>query len=35
MLILLALLAAVVVVCFQWVFPTISPLMPFNDTTVE
>jgi hypothetical protein len=21
-------------VCFTWVFPAISPLMPFNNTTV-
>ena len=28
------LIAAVLVVCFLWVFPAVSPLMPFNDTTV-
>lgn len=31
---LLILFAAVVFVCFQWVFPAIAPLMPFNDNTV-
>ncbi|GEL96095.1 hypothetical protein [Cellulomonas composti] len=31
---LVALAAAVVVVCFAWVFPAIAPYMPFNDTTV-
>ena len=25
---------AVLVVCFAWVFPALSPHMPFNDTTV-
>ncbi len=25
----------VVVVCFLWVFPTIAPLMPFNDNTIQ
>lgn len=29
------LLVAVVAVLFNWVFPAIAPLMPFNDTTVE
>lgn len=29
------LLLAVVVVCFQWVFPAIAPLVPFNDGTVD
>lgn len=29
------LVAGVLVVCFLWVFPAVSPLMPFNDTTVE
>lgn len=33
-LIVLALVAAVLVACFLWVFPAVSPLMPFNDTTV-
>ena len=35
LLIVLALLAGVAVACFNWVFPTISPFMPFNDTTVS
>ena len=26
--------AAVLAACFLWLFPAISPLMPFNDTTV-
>jgi len=30
----LVLVAALLVVCFLWLFPIISPLMPFNDTTV-
>ncbi len=34
-LIALVLVAAVLAACFLWVFPAISPLMPFNDTTVE
>lgn len=34
-LILLALAAAVVVVCFAWVFPAVAPHMPFNDITIE
>ena len=21
-------------ICFEWVFPALSPFMPFNDTTV-
>ena len=33
-LVVVLLLAGVLVVCFGWVFPAISPLMPFNDTTV-
>ncbi len=33
--IVLVLLAAVIVICFLWLFPTIAPLMPFNDNTVE
>jgi len=28
------LVAGVLAVCFEWVFPVVSPLMPFNDTTV-
>lgn len=31
----LVLVAAVLAACFVWLFPAISPLMPFNDTTVE
>ncbi|MCL2467311.1 MAG: hypothetical protein FWF02_08810 [Micrococcales bacterium] len=34
-LIALALVVALVVVCFLWVFPAVSPFMPFNDTTVD
>lgn len=30
----LVLVAVVVVVLFGWVFPAISPLMPFDETTV-
>lgn len=26
--------AAVLAVCFLWVYPAIAPHMPFNDTTV-
>ncbi|HET8614985.1 MAG TPA: hypothetical protein VFL94_05615 [Actinomycetales bacterium] len=33
-LICVALLAVVVVVLFQWGFPALAPLMPFNDGTV-
>ena len=35
--VLLALLLAlaVVAVCFVWVFPTVAPYLPFNETTVE
>ena len=33
--ILVVLAAAVVAVCFLWVFPAIAPLVPFNDITVE
>ncbi len=29
------LVAAVVAVCFVWLFPRIAPLMPFNDNTVD
>jgi hypothetical protein len=31
----LVLLAAVVAVCFLWLFPRVAPFMPFNDNTVE
>ncbi len=31
----LVLVAAVLAACFLWVFPAVSPLMPFNDTTVD
>ena len=32
---LLAVLAlALVAVCFTWVFPAVSPLLPFTDSTV-
>jgi hypothetical protein len=31
----LILAAGVVVLCFLWVFPTIAPLMPFNDNTIQ
>lgn len=34
-LLLLLLAAAVVAVCFQWLFPALAPYMPFNDQTVE
>ncbi|ANS80010.1 hypothetical protein SGUI_2614 [Serinicoccus hydrothermalis] len=34
LLVLLA-LAAVVVVCFTWVFPQIAPLLPLNDPDVR
>ena len=34
-LILVLLAAAVVVVCFAWVFPALAPYMPFNDVTVQ
>ena len=35
--VLLALLLALAVVagCFVWVFPTVAPYLPFNETTVE
>ena len=29
-----ALVAAVLVACFLWVYPAVAPYMPFNDTTV-
>lgn len=31
---LLLLLATVVAVCFEWVFPRIADVMPFNNQTV-
>ena len=31
----LILVAAVVVLCFVWLFPAIAPLMPFNDNAVQ
>lgn len=31
----LALLAIVVLVLFQWVFPWLEPRLPFNDVTVD
>lgn len=31
----LALVALVVWVCFQWFFPWLATVMPFNDQTVE
>jgi len=34
-LILLLLVAAFVLVCFEWVFPWISEYVPMNDNTVE
>lgn len=34
-LVLAALAAVVVVVCFEWVFPLVADHMPFNDQTVE
>jgi hypothetical protein len=34
-LVLLILLAAVVAVCFQWLFPAIAPYMPFNGNSVQ
>jgi hypothetical protein len=30
----LVLLALVVVVCFQWLFPVVAEHLPFNDNTV-
>lgn len=33
-LLLVALLAAVIVVCFQWVFPLVASWMPYGETTV-
>ncbi|MFE4465947.1 hypothetical protein ACFRCR_12595 [Oerskovia sp. NPDC056781] len=34
-LLLLVLVAAVVLVCFEWLFPIVAEYMPFNETTVE
>lgn len=34
LLILLVLAVGVLAACFVWVFPWLSPYMPFNDTTV-
>lgn len=34
-LLLLALLAGVVVVCFEWVFPWVASLLPYDETTVD
>ena len=31
----LTLVVGVVAFCFLWLFPTIAPLMPFNDNTVQ
>ncbi len=31
----LLLLAALVIVLFQWVFPAIAPYMPFNSGTLD
>jgi hypothetical protein len=31
----MVLAAAVVAVCFLWLFPTIAPMMPFNANTVD
>jgi hypothetical protein len=31
---LVVLALAVVAACFEWVFPVLAPVMPFNDTTV-
>ena len=35
LLMLLLLALAVVAACFVWVFPTVAPYLPFNETTVE
>ena len=34
MILLVLLAAAVVLVCFEWVFPAIADYMPFNEQTV-
>ncbi len=31
----LALVLAVVALCFLWLFPLVAPLLPFNDNTVD
>ena len=31
----LIMVVGVVAVCFQWLFPVISPLMPFNGNAVQ
>lgn len=31
----LLLVLAIVSICFNWLFPAVAPLMPFNDNTVE
>jgi hypothetical protein len=33
--ILLIVALAIVSICFNWLFPAIAPLMPFNDITVQ
>ncbi|MGN7701826.1 hypothetical protein [Cellulosimicrobium sp. 22598] len=33
--ILLVLLAAVVLACFEWLFPLLSEYMPFNDPNIQ
>jgi len=34
-LLLVALLAAVIVVCFQWLFPLVATWLPYDETTVD
>lgn len=34
-LICLVLAVVLVLMCFEWVFPTVAPYMPFNDGTVD
>lgn len=34
-LILLVLAAAVVLACFEWLFPVVSEYMPFNDPNIQ
>ena len=34
-LVLIALAAAAVIVCFEWIFPQIADYMPFNEQTVS
>lgn len=31
----LVLLAAVVAICFVWVFPAVDPILPFNNNTID